>query len=108
MGVLITAIPHTCSGVGELDFYQDAGRYRVKVDGSQANLPNHEIDVQHFQDGSTRAICQFATEYGCEKLLGLTRESLLPFLNSISPRDPRISVAFNVSRALCKWDTTKK
>ncbi len=101
MSELITATPHTCKGVGDVEM----GIKRVPLEPEKLDLKPAEIDVQHFSDGSTRSICEFL-ERGdgtCSKLRKATKGECLIALTGKPYVEQGQSEEYTHYDGPCKW-----
>ncbi len=105
---LVAANSHNCDGIGDIDPCEpDVGRIE-EFHGREVGLTPHEIDVQHFSDGSTRVVCEFARAGRCDKVREATREAFLVVIEKQLPNAFKEDMRFNVGRGKCKWEISTK
>lgn len=101
---LITATAHDCDGIGSLNPCKpDTGKLE-EVHGREVGLFKHGIGVQHFEDGATRAICEYKSAVGCRKLQLATSEACEKVIMDKLPGALATDSRFNIGNAKCKWE----
>ena len=104
----LTAVTsHNCDGVGEINPCEpNVGRIK-EVHGRELGLKLTEIDVQHFENGETRPLCEHFSTIGCRKINEATRDSCLETLKEKLPKAYEKDMRFNIGNGECKWEIKK-